>query len=750
MKKLSITCGLCLAAVAAPAFAQTAGEDGEIVVTAQRREERLQDVPIAVTAANAEVLAQARVLNLDNVATISPSIRAGAANISSSTASISIRGIGTVGNSRSFEGAVGVFIDGVYRTRAAAALQNFLDIDGLQVLRGPQGTLFGKNTTAGAVLLNSAAPSLDGFRGNYTLGYGNYDAIEARGALNLPLGDQAAVRIAALHTEREGFFTDPNTGEDLNGNETNAGKIQFLLDATPNLSIRLIGDYSDSEGNCCYATANYLDGPTQPLVDYLTLLNGLSLPSGNPEDFEQALNHPNDQTITDMGLTAIIDYDFLGGPMLRSITAYREFEVDQVEVDPDFSGADIFSLDESFASQFFSQELTLTGEWGSHNYVLGVFYSNENLDMTRDLYWGTQGQIYWDTVIGIPGALDATPGLWSNEVLSGSAESIAAFAHDELELSRAWSLIAGLRYSREEKEGAFANPYYSPIPNEAFRAIGLMPGPTYSASTSDEAISGTLGVQYRLSDDAMLYATYNHGFKAGGVNMDVNAAGVLVNNPDYGGTPLDPTYDAETTDAFELGGKFQYWNRRARTNFAIFYNDISDLQVAQFVGLQFTVLNAASAETYGAELESSFEVVDGVTLQLDATYLPHAEYGDDPTIGILAGGRFRYASRLAGNAAVIFERPVGNLTVNGRLQYQYTGPQFINTAGSEKGGSVGLVNANLGIGDPNGLWRLEAWVQNATDETYPTTVFATPLQTGDINAYLGAPRTYGIMLRGSF
>ncbi|MCZ7584760.1 MAG: TonB-dependent receptor [Deltaproteobacteria bacterium] len=223
-----------------------------------------------------------------------------------------------------------------------------------------------------------------------------------------------------------------------------------------------------------------------------------------------------------------------------------------VEVDPDFSGADIFSLDESFASQFFSQELTLTGEWGSHNYVLGVFYSNENLDMTRDLYWGTQGQIYWDTVIGIPGALDATPGLWSNEVLSGSAESITAFAHDELELSRAWSLIAGLRYSREEKEGAFANPYYSPIPNEAFRAIGLMPGPTYSASTSDEAISGTLGVQYRLSDDAMLYATYNHGFKAGGVNMDVNAAGVLVNNPDYGGTPLDPTYDAETTDAFEL------------------------------------------------------------------------------------------------------------------------------------------------------------------------------------------------------
>lgn len=168
----------------------------EILVTAQRRAERLQNMPIAITAANSEALAEARIENIANISNISLSIQFRASNISSSSANVVIRGLGTTGNSRTFEGAVGIFIDGVYRTRAASALQNFLDIDSLQVLRGPQGTLFGKNTSAGALLLNSTSPDISQFRANYELGYGNYNALDVKGGVNIPLGDVAAVRVS--------------------------------------------------------------------------------------------------------------------------------------------------------------------------------------------------------------------------------------------------------------------------------------------------------------------------------------------------------------------------------------------------------------------------------------------------------------------------------------------------------------------------------------------------------------------------
>ena len=266
--------GVGIAALAAPAFAQDAPPQTppegpglqDIVVTAQRRSERLQDVPVAITAAGAQQLATARVENIANVAAISPSVQFTAGNISTSTANIQIRGLGTTGNSRSFEGAVGVFIDGVYRTRAAAALQNFNDIDNLQILRGLQGTLFGKNTSAGAVLISSTAPELDRVEGKYEIGYGNFDTFLAKGAVNVPLSENAAIRVAGLYSTRDGIYKDVNTGKRLNGDETYAFKGQFLFEPVDTVKIRLIGDYSRGHGACCYATSNLVDGPTQPPV----------------------------------------------------------------------------------------------------------------------------------------------------------------------------------------------------------------------------------------------------------------------------------------------------------------------------------------------------------------------------------------------------------------------------------------------------------------------------------------------------
>ncbi|NML96265.1 TonB-dependent receptor [Novosphingobium olei] len=795
------TAGVILAAmIATPAFAQEAQADSndsgglaEIVVTAQRRSENLQNVPIAITAATADTLAQARVDNVSNIQAITPSVTFRTANISSSTANVIIRGLGTTGNSRSFEGSVGVFIDGVYRTRAAAALQNFLDIDNLQVLRGPQGTLFGKNTTAGALLLASAKPSTDKSAFLFDATYGNYNSLMVKAAGNVPLSDTVAFRIAGLASTREGFYTNPTTGKDLNGDATQAVKAQLLFEPSSDFSVRLIGDYSRGSGNCCYATSEFAVGPTTGLlIEPLTAANGGVVSSRDPSAWEQTLNGNGNQVIKDYGATLQMELA-LGGGTLKSVSAYRKFEVNQNDMDPDFTGADLFRYYENFKSRFLSQELTYNGKIEALNadFVLGGFISDEKLQMGRTLPWASQAQVYWDALLGGPLAgingylasqgldpvsISAPVGTWAVEKMRGKARSYAGFAHVDFAVGEKVNVIAGLRYSVEKKQGSFVNPYYRTSPNgsatEIFTLLGLMPSPAYDREITNKSLSGTFGIQYRPVSDVMLYATYNRGFKAGGVNIDANAAGTVLNNGAFYSTlspsqqiaisllnggagvspPTNPTYKPETVNAFEVGAKIQYLNRRARTNIALFYYDLHDLQVAQFLGLQFTVLNTAKAKDYGLEIENLFELTDGVTLALDGTWVPHAKYGKDPLLDpALSGQRFRYAPKFAGNATINVDTPITeNVNLTARLQYQYTGKQFVNTAGTEVQGAVSLVNANLGFKLPKSGLTVEGWVQNLFDETYFTAAFNSTLQTGDIRGYLGAPRTYGIRLRAAF
>lgn len=753
------------AAAPVPAQAQSQSDTGDgalsdIIVTAQRRSERLQDVPIAVTAADADALATARVDNISNITAISPSIQFRASNISSSTANVIIRGLGTTGNSRSFEGAVGIFIDGVYRTRAASALENFLDVGSVQVLRGPQGTLFGKNTSGGAVLIDSTRPNVNRVEGRYEASYGNEDIYSGKAAINVPLVDGvAALRVSALYGKSAGFLTDVNTGEDVNGKTSRAFKAQLLIDPSDSYALQLIGDYSKSTGNCCYGSVDYINGPTQPLIDGLTRAGGLAVPQGYPAR-QTALTQPTRQTVTDYGFTGIFTAG-IGEGELKSVTAVRHFSLSQLDADADFSAADVFRLDETFDSQFLSQELTYTTPVAplNANLVLGAFISDEQLKMTRRVYWGSQAQVYINTLLfsglGLPpGTAAAPPGLWASERMAGSASSYAGFAHFDAKLSSTVNLILGARYSIERKTGRFGYDFFTPLRNAAFRVLQVAPGPSYDRATNNRALSGTVGLQYRPNADTMVYLTYNRGFKAGGVNIDANAAGTNINNPAEvpGALPLDPIYRPETVNAGEFGAKLQYLGGRARTNVAVFYNSITNLQVAQFVGLRFTVLNARSAELYGAEIENLFEIVPGVQLNLDATWLPHAQYGSDASLGsALSGQRFRYAPKLAGNASLNLDLPMtSDLRLTGRAQYQYSSAQFINTASVANRGAVSVVNANLGLKSERLGVTIEGFVQNLFNKTYPTVAFNTPLQAGDENVYLAPSRTYGVTLRGSF
>ncbi|ABI76042.1 transporter, outer membrane receptor (OMR) family [Hyphomonas neptunium ATCC 15444] len=775
MKKLNCrplltgTSALALAAVFAPlSFAQVEDQPAEaeaeqsdlklnqIVVTATRRATDLQDTAVAVTSVDAEFMAEARVENIGDITAVSPSVTFRNTSNPATSANLQIRGIGTTGANRAFEGAVGVFVDGVYRTRPGAALQNFLDVGSLQVLRGPQGTLFGKNTSAGAILLESSTPVIGETGGDYSLSIGNYEAVTGQVTVNAPIGDKAALRLSGISANRSGFFENPNTGEDYNERRGMGLKGQFLYEPTDTLRLRIIADHSRSDENCCFGTVDAIPGPVQDVVDQIIRDRGQVPTSRRKDEYQSVLNIPPRQVVEDTGYTVKADWD-VGPGKLSSVTALRQYKVDQM-TDADFSGADLLTLKEKFKSNFFSQEFSYSGDHrfgaeGSADYVAGIFYSDEKINSNRTAWWGEDLQEVYSFTLPPTLVFDASAGLRSVEVIEGNNQSFAVFGQWDGRLNENWGLTAGLRWSQEEKQGQFENLYYRPNPLDVYKVLGVQPAPHFNTSKTDEAFSGTLGVQYHVNEDAMLYASYNRGFKAGGVNLDANAAGGFRQNPDFfpGAVPGDPTYDPEYVNAYELGLKTEFWASRARANFSAFYNDMTDLQVARFVGTQFQVLNSATAEVYGAEVESAFELTEDFSLDAAVTWLSQAELGEDPTLGpVLSGRRFAIAPELSGSIALRMDKPVtDSLSLVGRVQTQYSGGYYTGNSDFSEQGGYALTNLNFGIKSVDG-WTLEAWLLNAFDKRYVTNHFSTTLQSGDVNAYMSAPRTFGVTLRGSF
>jgi len=742
----------------------------EIVITAQRRSQRLQDVPVAVTAASAEDLAKAHVENIADIQSITPSVKVVTSYAASQGTNIQIRGLGTAGLSRSFEGAVGVFIDGVYRSRAGQALQNFLDVDTVQILRGPQGTLFGKNTSAGAFLLTSKAPRIGEFGGSFEGGYGNYDAGLVKASVNIPLSDNAAARVAGLWSRQDGYTHNSTDGHRYGNQESGAIKGQLLVKPSDGFDIRLIVDWSRSHGNCCVGglavvTPSVFSG----LTDSLALAHGFKLPSANPFDRQVLQNRDSYERVVDRGVTAQMDWDLPFGGTLHSVTSYRKWTLTQLHEDIDLSGADIFNIDERFSTKQFTQEFVYNGKIGENslfrsvNYVVGAYFADERLLDDKIGYNGTDAQAFYDVffnaLAGLPaGFTDATPGPFYRAVMKGRSKSYAAFTHWDFSLTDRVSLALGARFSREEKRGSLAFSFVN-FGNAVsgfnpFFAIGLVPGPSFDVPTRNDAASGTASLSYKFTKDVMAYASYNRGFKAGGLNLDETGAGLVANNPvlSPGGQPLDPRYRPEKVDAFEVGIKSSYLGRRARTNIAFFYNRIKDLQVAQFSGLHFIVLNAPKAETYGAEIENSFELTSGITLQLDGIYLPKANFGQSTLLGApLSGRRFAQAAKFAGNAVLNLEHEVTqNLALTGRIGVSYEGRIYTNTANNAQQEEKALLNLSIGAKSLRDDWSVEFWCQNCTNKDYFTQHIDQPLQPGGLTAFLGAPRTFGATLRGNF
>jgi len=499
-----------MGAFSSPALAQDADEvTDEIVVTATGRAAAIQDVPLAVTAVSGEQLENSGVQDLRDVTQVAPSLQMGTGQSNSSGTIARIRGIGTGSDNPGFEGAVGIFIDGVYRSRAGAALADLPELERVEVLRGPQGTLFGRNTSAGAISVVSAGPGFE--PGMYIEGSYGLDDLEEYGLLagvNMPVTDSFALRFDGALRDRGGYITDIVSGEDINSSSRWSARAQAMIDFTPNASLRIILDGAESDSVCCGAVLvdfgppeyDPTAGSTSSIISVLTGGGGLTPGGGvtslNAEDRRMSVTPGRgfgEQT-EEWGLSGQLDWD-LGGMNFTSITAWRDWEAVR-DQDVDFTSADIAYRDGlTVGFNTFTQEFRLQGEVGRLNWLLGAFYADETLDTTDTIRLGAQAALYTNLAVSSghtapelfnfsaqpsifqgaasvaplnalnPGLINAVNATNGGYLLPGAAgqgqqqdawnvetQSLALFTHNEINLSDNLVLTVGLRYSDESKE----------------------------------------------------------------------------------------------------------------------------------------------------------------------------------------------------------------------------------------------------------------------------------------------------------
>jgi outer membrane receptor protein involved in Fe transport len=550
-------------ALAAPAYAQdTAAQTGadaagqqddgydsnEIVVTAQGRAQVLADVPLAVSAISAETLRQSGATDIRQLNQVAPSLLVSSTG-SEANGSARIRGIGTVGDNPGLESSVAVFIDGVYRSRSGIGLNELGEIDRIEVLRGPQGTLFGRNASAGLINIVSKAPSSRyGAGAEFT--YGNYDQIRASGFINLPLGDTLAARIDSVFSRRDGFYQDVVNDRDINNRNRYFVRGQLLFEPSSDLTIRLIGDYTKRKEECCAATYvsrgmnEYIGGLNDPAQNNMVrVLQALGQPAaafteGYSRDVYITPGRDYYGETEDWGASLQVDWD-LGGATLTSITGYRDYASDQGS-DTDYSRVDILyrASDGNSSRGFktFSQELRLQGTaFGETlDWLIGGYYANEDLAVTDNLRFGNQygrfatcrlisggglAALYSPTSAGCLAARPALFGAASPLIYQAidrldainnrgstldrynqNSRNWAVFTHNIVHVAKGLDLTLGLRYTNERKrfDATFGNDNVACVQNQA----SLLPLRPVASLTA--VVDGILGLSCQGNSTAEL------------------------------------------------------------------------------------------------------------------------------------------------------------------------------------------------------------------------------------------------------
>ncbi|MDE1150058.1 MAG: TonB-dependent receptor [Azospirillaceae bacterium] len=683
-----------------PEVQLAAADLSEIVVTAQRRAENLQDVPVAVTALPAKTLRDQRITNLQDVSRVTPGLLVSSFSYSSPT--IAIRGASNTFTQIGVNRPVAVVLDDVFITRSSAAMFDLFDLDSVQVLRGPQGTLFGRNVTGGAILLNTRKPSFTTPEVAGSIGYGNYNAFDVNALVSGPISDDVAAKLVVSRHSHDGYGQDRLTGrpEDDLDNTNLRGQLRARAGRVDTLFTL---DYSDDHNG----------GRT------LSSLGGGD--DGNPRTSE--LGFPQSFTRHMAGFANTTDID-VGQGTVTAITAYR---LSRAVERYSSTGTNYAFLttgsqqmnDDADNVKDFSEEVRYTSpEWDLGHFVAGVYYLNE--DATRQL--------------GVRNYAARTGALTANTLANQSVgtNSISGFLDGTVNLPADVKLTLGGRYTLDEKQGDLIRTnYLTP-------ALGFSTGDLNSAWAQ---FTPRAVLSWQPTPDYMLYASMAKGFTSGGYNTEATTLAAIA-------TPFNP----EKVTNYEVGAKTSWWDQRLTANLALFHLDYRDKQeyVQNTVTGIGTILNAAKATSQGAELELGFHPLQGLDLTAAYSYLDTAY--DDFFIarvvnntGHPLGSSPKHKLALTAN----YETAVGTLGyVGGNLSYSWMDDYY---TGATKSPQLFvpvyyLVNASLTFQTPDRHYRLTLWGKNLLDRDY----LQTPSTAGVLSEYLGAPRTYGATLSADF
>ncbi|MEH6588799.1 MAG: TonB-dependent receptor [Halioglobus sp.] len=721
----------------------------EVIVTANRREQSLQNVAISVSAFTDEFFKNSGTSTLKQLEQYTPSLKITAVQDSRST-SIRIRGIGSIGSNAGIDPSVGLFIDGIYQGRAGMSIADFMDTERVEVLRGPQGTLYGKNTAAGAINIISKSP------GDYTEAeleavVGNYNALELRGMVNLPLGDSGhAVRLAGYSVQRDGYDDNEVLGNDMNNADRWGAKGRARFDLAKYGELMFTLDYAEENSDCCAPDIIDYDGDGSALGVPFSLLEsstGETLPKVDPFDHKLHFNQPWKNEVSVGGLAAEWNMELGNESVLTFLNAWRHYENDS-RFDGDFSPYEAVSGAAEVELDQYSSELRLTSPEGeTWDYVAGLFLYYSDME--------TAGETGMLELVGslFGGGFLLPDGSINYDENIHKTTSAATFGQFNWHFSEKWRLTLGARltYEKKERDGLQRSE-----PTGVFDAPPISgPDVESSDSRSESDVSPSLSVSYFMRDDLMLYASVSQGFKSGGFNQLRTAIGV----------PAE--FDEESSTSYEVGWKGSWLERRLQLNGTVFFVDYDDFQAQGFDGANITVRNAGSLESKGVELEAIYlpnaYLTTGVAIGYnDATYSDFdsgectmaqlfAVTGGNPFIPPscvqdLTGKPLDNAPKWTASTYLQFEDTLtDNLGWFGRVEYNYTDEFYLAQDLDETllNDDTHLVNARLGIFGEDRRWELTAWGRNLLDEDSYVMGFDIPVLSGFAGMNL-PPRTYGL------
>ena len=748
-----------------PAYAQQTLE--EIVVTARKVEESLQEVPIAVTVHTGDYLKDSGITEFAQVASITPNFDVRSDNVRGEfAANLTVRGQTSTTSDLTIDQAVGLNVNGAPVTRGTNLFGNLFDIEQIEILKGPQGTLFGKNTTGGLVIVTTTAPKLGENSGYVEATAGNFSQFDVEAVGNVAVGETAALRFGAAVTSRDGFgtgvFSDgSDSGFDLADDDEEFYRASFLYQPSEDFSLRINADYHEVDENGALIRA-LLPGAIIPGVLFA------ALPPATDEFFTganfndgQILPHSDEPEVTadETNINATIEAN-LGFANLTSITSYRDQDSN---TNLNFSPLGAIEIGQD--SELIAQELRLSGETETYTWQAGIFLSNE------------EGNDRNNTV-------------GRGQITAVENDSFSVFAQGGFNLSERLSLTVGARYTDEERAvelielGAVGGSIAAARQNLGTTTLSdgsviLNNGTTIENDADFDEFSWTVALDYKVNEDQLIYGSVSRGFRSGGIDGDGNLA-----------TEVDP----EFVDNFEIGYKGDFLNNTLRWNSSIWYSDYTDIQIQSFslednvvAGVPLAVLNnAAEAEIFGFESEIEWLPTDNFNLKAG--------------IGLTDGDFSEFTEpRLidpSNPAAGVFEFDRSDEPVGGpELQFNITGRYGFDVSPNTRGGVqlsytyfdeqilgspavIDLVNSqaaslqaagvrtgeenNFGVVDSIDLingqvdfqigdsLNVAIWGKNLTDEEYFAAGFALEVFGGLAQRTLGAPRQYGVTVRYDF